>query len=204
MFTGGDLSCHIWEKGNIDRSSLREKLAHTVHHGLLDYWMEKSIVPCLRQASTSLPAANCTLLHNLLKIGVDCKCLAYQAATFSLPTRRSVDLIADHIISIMNQQGLSLNVAALISRTDDSGVEVEVTEARIEGPSIKDILLPRYVAVLARNENPITEFQPQTRIAPKTANRKFFKNARRFPKVPENTLKNDFPIPRRVSNRKKI
>ena len=139
------MSFHIWEKGNIDQSSLREKLTHTVHHGLLDYWMEKSIVPSLRLASTSLPEANCTLLHNFLKIGVDCKCPAYQATAFTLPSRRSVDLIAEKIVDIVNSQALSLSIAALISKADEDNLEENVTEAKIEGPaSIKEILLPRY------------------------------------------------------------
>ncbi|OQV19058.1 Protein SZT2 [Hypsibius exemplaris] len=143
--SGGDLSFHIWEKGNIDRTALRDKLSHTVHHALLDYWMEKSVVPSLRQqpGGTSLPAANCSLLQAYLKIGVDCKCPAYQSSSFTLPSRRAVDLIAEQIVGVVSQQNLSLNVAALISKVDEE-VETDITEAKIEGPaSIKELLLPR-------------------------------------------------------------
>ncbi|GAV02768.1 hypothetical protein RvY_13293-2 [Ramazzottius varieornatus] len=139
----GDLILQVWEKGNVDRPALIEKLRHAVRHALLDFWMEEHVLPMLKNMPTSLPPSSCNLLQAYLNCCVDCKSPAYQASTFNLPSRRVVDILADSVVSIVNSPHNSLSLSALVGKVDGD-VEKDSVETRLDGSqaTIKDMLIP--------------------------------------------------------------
>lgn len=148
----GSLRFLVWEKGDIDRPSLFERLRLSVRHAFMDFWLENQILPVL---SSALPVENSDVLEKFLRACVDSKSSAHTSTNLQLPSRRCVDLISESIVGMVFSQNLLLSLSCIAHRGDGSGNSAELAELLVENPkAMKDFLSP-----LANNLPPGTFVQ---------------------------------------------
>ncbi|XP_055346842.1 KICSTOR complex protein SZT2-like isoform X2 [Paramacrobiotus metropolitanus] len=141
--TGGNIRFLVWEKGNVDRAGLLDKLRHSVRYALSDFWMEHNVCPALAAPGNNVAAARTKFLRTYLHACCDIKAYAFASHLYLLPMRHSADIVWDFVLNIINGLNLGLILSATACLRDAAGVETHNSDFTLEPPkSLREFVSP--------------------------------------------------------------